>query len=70
MFPDFTKEFILDTDASFDRIVAVLDQTDENGNERVITYGSKAMNKYELGYCITKILVYNSKLLILSNEFY
>ena len=31
-FPDFSKEFMLDTDASFDRIEAVLAQTDENGN--------------------------------------
>ena len=53
-FPDFSKEFILDTDASFDRIGAVLAQVDDNGNERVIAYGSKAMNKHELGYCITR----------------
>ena len=54
MFPNFSKEFILDTDASFDRIGAVLAQIDENGKERVIAYGSKAMSKHELGYCITR----------------
>ena len=48
------KEFILDTDSSFDRIGAVLAQTNENRNERVIAHGSKAMNKHELGYCITR----------------
>ena len=42
-FPDFTKEFILDTDASFDRIGAVLSQLDEYGNEKVIAYCSHAM---------------------------
>jgi len=53
-YPDLTKSFILDTDASFDTIGAVLSQVDENGRERVIAYGSKAMNKHELGYCITR----------------
>ena len=48
------KEFMLDTDASFDRIGAVLAQLDENENERVIAYSSKSMNKHELGYCITR----------------
>ena len=53
-FPDLTRDFILDTDASFDTIGAVLSQVDENGRERVIAYGSKAMNKHEIGYCITR----------------
>lgn len=53
-YPDPTKEFILDTDASFDRIGAVLSQYDMDGNERVIAYGSRAMNSHELGYCITR----------------
>jgi len=53
-FPDFSNEFILDTDASFDRIGAVLSQLDENGREKPIAYGSRAMNKHELGYCITR----------------
>jgi transposase InsO family protein len=54
VYPDFQKEFILDTDASFDTIGAVLSQLDERGNERVIAYGSHAMSKHELGYCITR----------------
>lgn len=53
-FPDITKTFILDTDASFDTIGAVLAQRDENGKERVIAYGSHAMNNHERGYCITR----------------
>ena len=53
-FPDFKKEFILDTDASFDAIGAVLSQKDDNGREHVIAYGSHAMNNFERGYCITR----------------
>ena len=53
-YPDFDKEFILDTDASFDTIGAVLSQKDSSGRERVIAYGSHKMNKHELGYCITR----------------
>jgi len=53
-YPDFAKDFILDTDASFDTIGAVLSQKDECGRERVIAYGSHKMNKHELGYCITR----------------
>jgi len=53
-YPDFSREFILDTDASFDTIGAVLSQKDEYGLERVIAYGSKSMSKHEIGYCITR----------------
>ena len=53
-FPDFRKEFILDTDASFDTIGAVLSQLDDDGYERVIAYGSHAMSNHEKGYCITR----------------
>ena len=53
-YPDFSQEFILDTDASFDTIGAVLSQTDREGRERVIAFGSRSMTKHELGYCITR----------------
>jgi len=53
-FPDVNKKFILDTDASFESIGAVLSQKDDNGNEKVIAYGSHAMNKHEKGYCVTR----------------
>ena len=53
-YPDFEKEFILDTDASFDTIGAVLSQKNEKGEEQVIAYGSKSMSKHEIGYCITR----------------
>ena len=54
IYPDYKKEFILDTDASFDTIGAVLSQIDDVGNERVIAYGSHTMSKHEIGYCITR----------------
>ena len=42
-FPDFRKELILDTDASFNTIGAVLSQVDDNG------HGLHAMNNQEKG---------------------
>jgi len=54
-FPDKNKQFILDTDASFDTIGAVLSQKDDQVKERLIAYGSHAMKKHEFGYCITRI---------------
>ena len=53
-YPDYTKPFILDTDASFDCIGAVLSQVDENRKERVVSFGSHSLNKHELGYCVTR----------------
>ena len=31
-----------------------MSQTKENRNEKCIAYGSKSMNKHELGYCIAR----------------
>ena len=52
-FPHVGSEFILDTDASFDGIGAVLSQI-QNGKERVISYASRKLNKHERSYCITR----------------
>ena len=40
---DFSKIFILNTDASFDAIGVVLSQKTNNGKETIIAYGSKSM---------------------------
>lgn len=53
-FPNTQKEFILDTDASFDTIGAVLSQRNSENEEVVIAYGSHAMSAHEVGYCITR----------------
>ena len=53
-FPDFSREFILDTDASDCGIGGVLSQMDANGRERVIAYGSRTLSKPERQYCVTR----------------
>ena len=53
-YPDFSREFVLDTDASGTGIGAVLSQEDEQGNERVIAYGSRLLSKPEQRYCVTR----------------
>ena len=52
-FPQRDATFILDTDASFTSIGAVLSQK-QNGQEVVIEYGSRKMSNTELKYCITR----------------
>lgn len=47
------KSFILDTDASNLATGAVLSQ-EQNGQEHVIAYMSKSLNKYEQSYCVTR----------------
>lgn len=52
-YPDPTKKFIVDTDTSGFSIGAILLQAQE-GQERVIAYGNKALMKEERCYCITR----------------
>ena len=49
-YSDFSKEFVLDTDA----LGAVLSQVQEDGSEKVIAYGSRLMKKTERRYCATR----------------
>jgi RNase H-like domain found in reverse transcriptase/Reverse transcriptase (RNA-dependent DNA polymerase)/Zinc knuckle len=51
--PTDHDDFILDTDASDFAIGAVLSQK-QNGEERVIAYASRSLDKREKNYCVTR----------------
>ena len=50
---DIEDMFILDTDASNCHVGGVLSQM-QNGQEKVISYGSKVLSKSERNYCVTR----------------
>jgi hypothetical protein len=52
-YPLPNKPFVLDTDASDKAVGAVLSQ-EQDGAEKVIAYMSKALNKHEQSYCVTR----------------
>ena len=52
-YPNRFDPFILDTDASDFGVGGVLSQI-QNGEERVISYGSYSLNPAEVRYCTTK----------------
>ncbi|KAJ8383612.1 hypothetical protein AAFF_G00216850 [Aldrovandia affinis] len=52
-YPDANRPFILDMDASNVGVGAVLSQQSDNG-EQVIAYYSRALNKAEWNYCVTR----------------
>ena len=51
--PDFTKPFIIDSDASDQAIGAVFSQNID-GHERMIAYASRRLTRSERRYCITR----------------
>ena len=53
-YPDFSKNFVLQTDASDYGVGAVLSQLDDSGNEKVIAYASKALSPREQKYSATE----------------
>lgn len=52
-YPDFSKEFVLDTDASDIAMGAVLSQV-HDGVEKVVAYFSKMLKEEERNYCTTR----------------
>ena len=53
-YPDFSKPFILDTDASDFGIGGVLSQKGNDGEEHVVSYASRSLSKTERRYCVTR----------------
>ena len=53
--PDFSKPFVLTTDASLDGISYILGQRDEAGREHVISYGGRSLRDAETRWGITHL---------------
>lgn len=53
VYPDPSKEYILDTDVSCFGVGAVLSQ-EEQGQHKVLSYYSKSLNPAEQNYCVTR----------------
>ena len=54
-YADYTKPFVLHTDASTTGLGAILFQKQEDGKERVIAYASCTLNKVERNYDAHKL---------------
>ena len=54
-FTDYTKPFLLETDASKDGLGAVLSQKQADGQYHPVTYGSRALMPHEKNYHLTKL---------------
>jgi hypothetical protein len=54
-FADFSRTFILKTDASFDGLGAILSQKQPDGTVRVIAYGLRPSERNEANYSSFKL---------------
>ena len=53
--PDYTKDFLLETDASKEGLGAILSQKEPDGQYHPVTYGSQALTTHEKNYHSTKL---------------
>ena len=54
-FADYTKDFLLETDASKEGLGAVLSQKEEDGQFHQVAYSSRALTTHEKNYHSTKL---------------
>ena len=54
-FADYTKDFLLETDASKEGLGAVLSQKQEDGQFHLVAYASQALTTHERNYHSTKL---------------
>ena len=54
-FANYTKDFLLETDASKEGLGAVLSQKQEDGQFHLVAYGSWALTMHETNYYSTKL---------------
>ena len=55
-FANYTKDFLLETDASREGLGAVLSQKQEDGQFHLVAYGSWALTMHEKNYHSTKLV--------------
>ena len=54
-YPDFRRDFTLETEASINELGAVLSQTQEDGKVHPVAYASRALSPTERKYAITEL---------------